>query len=282
MNKFSNILNAVYCEPWIIRPAMHDVICQIVDDHISGLAHNADGRASVFDALTKDEDEKIYEIVDNVGIINIHGVIEKGVGALQKTSGMTDVDDISDALDDLEQDNVDGILLNIDSPGGTVSGVPELATKIKAMSAKMPIVSFTDSLMASAGYWLGSQAWAIIASPSSVVGSIGVYNAILDQSKAYENAGVKQTVIKAGKFKGIGIPGTTLTDEQIKYMQERVDYLYDQFKLSVVSGRKRRIDDDVMQGQDFFGSQAVENGLIDSTGDIDDAIRLIKNKRKEK
>ena len=277
--RLSHILHAVYCEPWLIRPEMHAKIREIVEDHLTGAAHAPDGRATVFGVEADEEQRPILRMVDRVAVISVEGVLGKRIGMLERISGGVDVDDVSAALRtamSASMIEVSGIVLDINSPGGTVTGIPELASEIKAMrdQHKKRIVGFTDTMAASAAYWMASQASCVIASPSACVGSIGVYMYILDQSRRYEEAGVKPEVIKAGTYKGAGLPGVSLTDAQRQMFQDKVDYLHQQFKAAVRAGRGVSIDDTVMEGQDFFGAQAVQYRLVDMIGNMSDAIQL--------
>jgi ClpP class serine protease len=103
--------------------------------------------------------------------------------------------------------------LDIDSPGGTVAGTPELAAAVSALDQKKPVYAFSSGLMASAAYWIASQARAIYATPSAQVGSIGVVQAVVDRSAAINAAGIKVEVFSVGKYKAMGAPGTPLTDD---------------------------------------------------------------------
>jgi len=142
---------------------------------------------------------------------------------------LTDVEEVMDELDEADNDaNVAGIVLDIDSPGGTFNGSWELAQAIAALSK--PIVAFTAGCMDSAAYLVGSACDYIIAAPSASVGSIGVYVAMVDESSAYEMAGLKTVVIKSGIYKGAGMPGTSLTEDQYNYIQNQVDTLHATFK----------------------------------------------------
>lgn len=114
--------------------------------------------------------------------------------------------------------------------------------------------------MCSAAYWIASQADAIFATPSARVGSIGVLMPMLDESKAFEQAGLKVELFAAGKFKSIGVAGTSITDEQRAWLQAQVDETYADFKAAVLA-RGRRITPDVMEGQCFSGRKASYNSL---------------------
>jgi len=204
-------------------------------------------------------------VMDGVGVIPISGVIGKGLSPLEKMVGAVDVDDIADAIDVFEEDpNVNRIAFHVSSPGGTVTGVEELAKKIRGIS--VPTMAFTDTEMASAAYWLGSQADHVIASPSSTVGSVGVYLVVPDFSEAYKQAGVDMKVIKAGKFKAAGLEGTSLSEEQVQNLQEGVDEIHADFRNAVRSVRSRVKDED-MEGQVFSGRQAAARGMVTGLAD---------------
>lgn len=204
-------------------------------------------------------------VVDGIGVIPVVGVIGKGLSPLEKMMGAVDVNDLSAQVDAFAASpEVESIAFHVSSPGGTVTGVEELANKIAALNK--PTMAYTDSEMCSAAYWLGSQADALIAAPSSTVGSIGVYMAIPDFSKAAEAAGIKMVVVKSGKFKGAGIEGTSLSEEQVANLQESVDTIHADFKAAVLSKRKM-VKAEAMEGQTFSGKQAAQQGLVTGLAD---------------
>jgi protease-4 len=251
---------------------MHATIAQILRAHITGEAHRAGGIAELFGV--DEEDEPITRMVDDVAVIAVDGVIGKRVSALERSSGTVDVDDVAGALREAyDNPAVRGIVLDINSPGGTVTGVPELGALVA--SAPKRVVSYTDTMAASAAYWIASQADAFVAAPSATVGSVGVYLALLDESRAYEMNGYRKEVIKSGRIKGIGVPGTALTDEQRAHLQAATDDLHAQFRAAVRAGRGNVRDED-MEGQDFYGAVAVGAGLINETGDMAEAVHLAR------
>jgi len=211
-------------------------------------------------------------VVDGIGIIPVVGVIGKGLSPLEKMMGAADVNDISEALDAFATNpEVEKVALQISSPGGTVTGVEELANKVRNYGK--PTMAYTDSEMASSAYWIGSAADRVVASPSSTVGSIGVYMAIPDYSEAAKMAGIKMVVIKSGKFKGAGIEGTSLSEEQIANFQETMDMVAADFKASVNMKRKM-VKAEAMEGQPFTGKQGASLGLVTGLADsFNDALR---------
>ena len=169
--KFIHILTEL-CQPCILMPAAHKQICDIVNAHITGAAHEPQGIAGSEENTVP----TTFERVGDIAVVPIQGVLDKRVSEMAKSSGAMGMDDIEKMLGEaLTDDSISGILLDVDSPGGSVTGVPELAAKIAAASNQKPIVAYTDSLMASAAYWLSAGANAIFAAESATVGSIGVY-----------------------------------------------------------------------------------------------------------
>ena len=211
-------------------------------------------------------------VVDGVGIIPVVGVIGKGLSPLEKMMGAVDINDLSDQVDAMAADPaVEKIAFQVSSPGGTVTGVEELANKIRNLGK--PTMAYTDSEMASAAYWISSASDKVTASPSSSVGSVGVYMAIPDYSEAAKMAGIKMVVIKSGKFKGAGIEGTSLDEGQLGNLQEGVDTIHAEFK-EAVNMKRKMVKAEAMEGQVFSGKQAAAQGLVTGLADsFNDALR---------
>lgn len=272
--KFTNVIYALYCEPWYIDPVMHERLCIMLDQHVTGAAHleggiaqvwgNEIGPAPIGTSVLPDAEEEM-----KLGIIEMHGVIGMRVGGLARCSGALDILDVDAAFKQLENDDsVQGILLSIDSPGGTVGGVPEMAERVAA--CEKPVVAFTDHTMCSAAYYIAAGADIIVATQSSCIGSIGTYMALLDRSKEFEKLGRKVELFKSGKFKAAGLEGVPLTAEQKKNFQSQVDQHFAIFKEFV--SEYRNVGKTVFQGQAFWADVALGEGLIDLLGDKDDAL----------
>lgn len=199
-------------------------------------------------------------VESGVGIIPIRGPIGMGLTEFEKDLGCTDVNDLAQWFDQMQADpKVKRLLLDVDSPGGTILGIPEFAQMVAA--SKKPVAAFTATEMCSAAYWIASQADEVFATPSSYVGSIGVYIAFEDYSVMYSNYGVKVEVIKSGDLKGAGIAGTSLTDGQRAQLQDRVVELHNEFK-GVVTSTRTTVQDDSMRGQSFTGNEGAARGLV--------------------
>ena len=171
----------------------------------------------------------------NIAVIKASGTLMKSSSSFGGTSTIQLRRDIRAATND---PTVSGILLAIDSPGGTVSGTADLASDVKAARRKKPIWAHIDDLGASAAYWIASQAGAVYAnSATALVGSIGTMMTVVDASKAAANEGVDVMVFATGPLKGAGIPGTAVNDEQRAYFQGIVNGLQTHFDSAVQKGR---------------------------------------------
>ena len=199
-------------------------------------------------------------IENGIGILPITGILGQGLMPIEKMLGATDTLDLSTKLHEFASDpKVRALLLDVDSPGGTVTGIPEVAEQIAAFPK--PTYAFTASEACSAAYWLGSQAGEFLCAKSATVGSVGVYLAVLDSSVAFAQAGLFVDLIKAGTYKAAGFPGTSLTDDQRALLQERVDQIHSEFKASV-KAQRRYVKDSALEGQAFYGSEAAQRNLV--------------------
>lgn len=160
------------------------------------------------------------------------------------------------------------VILDIDSPGGTISGVPELADIIFRGAQLKPVVAIANSTADSAAYWLGSQVGSgrFVAPPRAYVGNIGVWTMHVDESAALEAEGLKVTLIATPEFKVEGNPWEPLGDEAKEFMFSQVTDTYEMFVKHVARGRgvpASRVKSDFGKGRELHAEEAAEIGLID-------------------
>jgi HK97 family phage major capsid protein len=170
---------------------------------------------------------------------------------------------------------VKAIVYDVDSPGGFVSGVPEAAERLLALRGEKPIIAVVNHLMASAAYWLGSTADKVVASPSSLTGSIGVFSAHIEFAKMLEDAGIKVTIIRAGRYKAEGSPFEPLTDTARGHMQETVDSYYGRFISGVAANRRttaKAVARGYGEGRVLTADEAVAADLADNVGTLDEVL----------
>lgn len=162
-------------------------------------------------------------------------------------------------------------IMLIDSPGGVITGVPESAEAILAARGAKPLIAVSAGMMASAAYWLGSAADVVISSPSAYTGSIGVWTMHADLSKMLETAGVKVSLISAGKYKVEGNWFEPLSDDARAAVQADVDDAYDAFVKAVAKHRgvaAAAVRTGYGEGRVLNATRAKEAGLVDKIGTL--------------
>lgn len=262
------ITDAVLNMPWaILPPKLLDILTVLQSKQYGDLKIDKDIEAQVESTIS---DDKRYEVKDGIAIIPIYGTLSKRFNMIMALSGGTSYQllekDIRAALSDNE---VKGLFLDIDSPGGAVDGVVDIADIIyDAKNGAKPIMAFANGLMASAAYWIGSAADYVIAANSTTqTGSIGVITAPhFDLSKRYEKEEIKVTMFYSGKYKATPNRYTKLSKDDKEYMQSRLDFLYSLFVDAVARHRNVTSDivnSDMAEGKIFIGEQGLEVGLID-------------------
>jgi signal peptide peptidase SppA len=213
-----------------------------------------------------------------VAVIPIHGVIEHRASFMLELFGGTSIEDIRGQLRSAVADQqVGSIVLDVDSPGGGVGGVTELAAEIRAARAVKRVVAVANTTAASAGYWLASQADHVLVTPSGQLGAVGVFAVHFDVSRMLDAEGVTPTIISAGERKTDGIEFAPLSDDARADMQKRVDTFYAQFVGDVAKGRRvppATVLSDYGQGAVFLATDAVKAGLADGIGTLEQALSL--------
>jgi signal peptide peptidase SppA len=284
--RLGNIINSVYAKPWAIRSDVLGSIDALIRSKLaSSPAEIARELKEARKAAKKVEEEepengdysRDYKDKENGSYlvswdgdeahIAINGVLAPRLSWIEKACmDCTDTLDISEALDYVIHEGAKSIILDIDSPGGAVTGIPELADKIVAIEEVSPVIARTNGMMCSAAYWLACAAGRIQATRTADVGSIGVYSVFYDESVAAHNAGLKVEVFKAGRLKGEGIPGTPLSPEMKEIIKEGVLDVYADFTSFVTARRaehEQTISAETMQGLSYSGVKAQALGLID-------------------
>jgi signal peptide peptidase SppA len=218
-----------------------------------------------------------FSVDQGVAIIPVQGILMSRPGIIERILGATPTEDIESDLRSAAADQqVKAILLDVNSPGGGVAGTQELARLIAAVNAQKPVVALASGAMLSAAYWIGSAADSLYASgDTSMIGSIGVVATHVDISERDRQMGLKRTPIVAGRYKAIASEYAPLTKEGAASLQAQVDYLYSIFINDVASARgasPKAVAEQMADGRIFFGSQAVQAGLIDGLASIDQLV----------
>lgn len=273
--RYTQVTKAVYERPWAIQPAMLAVIEEVVRLRLSGSPLAEDDIDTRVSAATNGPRRGGLR-AQGVAVIPIYGVISQRMNLMTAMSGGTSVEQLTAQFREaLADPDVGAIVFDVDSPGGSVEGITELASEIRAARGQKPMAAVANTTMASAAYWLSSQADEIVATPSAVVGSIGVIGMHLDVSKQDEMVGQRYTLITAGEGKADGNEHEPLSDGARSAMQAMADDYYALFVNDVAKARAKRtsvITDD-WKAQIFTAKRAQAAGLADRVETLDATVR---------
>lgn len=211
----------------------------------------------------------------HIGVVDVDGVIDSRGDA----SASRIIRGVRSALDN---DQVSSVVLRINSPGGSPSESQRVFEELRHLRTQtdIPIVSWIGDVGASGAYYIAAGTERIYASPSSLVGSIGVISASFGFQDAMEQLGVERRVFTAGDNKSLLDPFSALDGEQAAFWQQVLDDTYQQFTSDILSAREDRLmgeAGDLFSGLVWTGNQAQANGLIDEVATLDRVLRNLAN-----
>lgn len=216
-------------------------------------------------------------LTDYVAVVRVEGVIQQQfeTGLFETPNGYQH-NTTMDYIDNLMQDgNNVGILLYVDSPGGSVYESDELYQKLMRYkeATGRPVWGYMAHYAASGGYFVSAAADRIYANPNTVTGSIGVIMSGLDMTGLYEKLGIRYISITSGENKD----SSRMTEEQLEIYQSQVDECYERFVEVVARGRDMEPDEvkKLADGRTYTAKQALANGLVDDIGLYEDVQDLI-------
>jgi len=271
--------------PWALMPERLSAVTAVIA-RWSGDARASDEVMHSVAADRNARDARRQSSVSNSGggiaVLPLYGIVTQRGNMVDDVSGpgTSSTQQFSNILRAaLQDETVSQILIDIDSPGGSVYGVAELADEIVSARAQKPVVAIANSLAASAAYWIGCSASEFYVTPGGEVGSIGVWQAHQDYSKARDEAGVKTTLIAAGKFKVEGNPYAPLDEEAQGFMQSRVDDYYAAFTKAVAKGRGvpiSQVRDGMGQGRVLGADAALASSMVDGIATFEDVVKKMR------
>ncbi len=255
--------------PWAMHPAAIRTMTLILAERNSGYRPSDEEIAERIAQHELLEREDAEPTTPGVALIPLSGVIAPKAAMVNDVSGPqgTGMDAFVAAVREAVADeNVSAVVLDIDSPGGSVEMVPETAAELLSLRKQKPIVAVANTWAASAAYWLAASASEIVVTPSGEVGSIGVWTAHEDWSSFFEQKGIETTLISAGKYKVEGNPFEPLDEEAAAEKQRKVDVYYDMFLAAIAKGRKTtvaRVEANFGEGRMVMPPDALEAGMVD-------------------
>jgi len=213
---------------------------------------------------------------DKIAVLPVEGEITSADDSLGGTQPMVTPEGLADALQQAGEDtSVAAVVLEVNSPGGGVTASDEMHQSIldfRENSGKPVVVSMGD-MAASGGYYISTAADRIVANETTLTGSLGVIFQLNNFAEAADKYGIKQVVIKSGKYKDIGNAFREMKPEEREIFQSLVDESYSEFVDVISEGRDIPEDRvrEIADGRIYSGSQAKDLGLVDSFGGLDEA-----------
>lgn len=281
----THVIQFVASTHWMLEPGFHARMMSVLGRRLSGEKLSA----PEIDAAIGGRSKRSVDMTVSRGVatIPIHGVIApraSAVGAVSSSAG-TSVEHIrADFQEALRRDDVAAIVFDVDSPGGSVGGIDDLATEIREARGKKPMVAQTDGLMASAAYYLASQADQVMATRSATVGSIGVISSFMDSHRFLQDQGFDPVVVKSVPGKGGVQSNGTLSDQDRADIQADVDAHHALFVEAVAAGRG--IDPEaaskMADGRVRIGVKAEAEGFVDRVGTLAGARRLARTMARDR
>lgn len=215
------------------------------------------------------------QVINGQAVIPLTGMLLKYNDEICAWLGGTSMLVVQQAIRNCMADSaISGVVLWIDSPGGMVAGTSDLGEEIA--SATKPVRAVVSDRCCSGAYWIASQCSAIYANSSALIGSIGVYEVLVDTSKMFNDAGVVFHRVRAGDRKGIGATGVPITPEDLASEQKVIDDIYAMFVRQVADGRGMALADaeKLATGEVWISAKALDAGLIDGIKDIDEVLNM--------
>jgi len=279
---------------WAIQPDKLKAIEAFLLDKIAGADYTPEEiRARI--GLTAGEAEEIraaaraqtLQQAGSIAVIPLQGIIAQRLSAMDEISGPggTSTESFAKAFKAaLADETVTSIIIDVNSPGGTVYGVPELADLIYKSRGQKPILASVNSIAFSAAYWIATAADQVYVTPSGEVGSIGVFAEHIDISEQQKMKGIKTTLIAAGKYKTEGNRYEPLTEEARAELQSVVDRYKQMFVNAIARQRGisvATVNKDFGDGRMFGADQAVKIGMADKVGTFDQVVKRLTGAKAE-
>jgi protease-4 len=259
---------------------------------ISGLCYEREMDPKFAKLLDVDKDDLNYvdpayvaSLADSASKSDDHIAVLYATGEISESSeaGINCFDLVPVILDLAEDDNVKGLVLRVNSPGGSVFGAEQIADALKEFkkTGKPFVVSMGD-YAASGGYWISADADQIYADPITITGSIGIFGVVPNMSKLLSNIGVSVQSVSTNNNGNVAVPLAPLTEKQMATLNASIIDGYDQFINRVAKGRnmpetKVRL---IAEGRVWDGAKAKELGLVDQLGSLGDAVKYVASKTK--
>jgi len=233
-------------------------------------------------AQASEDASHLLQVHDGIGLLQIKGVLTVRDEWYNRYMGLVSYNEIQEALYYAVSDPaIKEILVDMGSPGGDVSGLVEAVHAMDQAASVKPVTLFAENVIASAAMWLGMPAWKLYVGTLTAVGSIGVIAKHVEFSKMRQEAGITETIIRAGEFKQLANDSEPLTEQARSIIKGSAEYAYGVFVQSVADylGKSYQlVDSQMAQGREFTGQQAVDIGLVDGVSTFDEVFATMQTR----
>lgn len=284
MDRYAHLMKFMEGQLWAIVPEKLAAIRDVIRLRAEGVRFS-DSEIKERLGLAYDEEPPRPQPARHggVAILPLYGFLCPKANMVTEFSGGTSLQAFARAFRQAMSDgSVGSIVLDVDSPGGSVYGVEEMAAEIMAARGVKRVVAAVNPSAGSAAYWIASAAEEIIITPSGDCGSVGVYALHEDHGGAMEKAGVKVEFIQAGDFKTEGNPYAPLSEEGRAYIQGQINACYASFVKGVAKGRGVSVAEvakEFGQGRMVMAREAVARKMADRLGTLEETVARLAGKK---
>jgi signal peptide peptidase SppA len=270
------LIAAFQASPWALELSTLEALADLLVRADAGDRGTEEQLRAMVEAKSDNQPYVAEGAKQNVAVIPVYGVISHRAHMVDDICGPrgTSTEKLEAAIRAAAADpSVRSIVLDVNSPGGSVFGLEEVANTILEARQAKPIASVANAQAASAAYRIASSAHEVFVTPSGMAGSIGVFMAHVDTTKADEAAGKSKTIIKAGKYKAEG--EGPLTEEAIAHLQTVVDGYYTAFVKGVAKARNVPVEtvrNGYGQGRSLTAQAALDAGMVDGIATLSEVI----------
>lgn len=284
-----HLLQAFYATPWALDPVMYAAMESVIERWATGVRLTQPEIAAAVgnapQAAAQRREAAARAGGGTVAVVPVYGVLtHRAHQADNVSTPLTSTERLASQIRTAVADpQVSAVILDVDSPGGSVHGVQELGDVIYGLRGQKPIVAVANATAASGAYWVASQADEIVITPSGGVGSVGVITKRVNAAEAYKAKGMEVEYITAGKYKAEGADTGPMTDEERAHVQGMANAYYGAFTKAIARGRGQPID--AVRGEAFgegrmrLARDAVAAGMADRVDTLEATISRYAGRR---
>lgn len=273
--RYERILAEITSAPWMIERTAGERMFDLISRRVSGHTATAADLATAAGVRAARDQRKAKDKPRGVAVLPLYGPMVKRADLFSEVSGLASTDQIAAWVDAAAADpNIKAIIIDVDSPGGSVHGTEELAQRITAATKAKKVIAVANATAASAAYYVASQASELVVTPSGWVGSVGVLWTYLDDSEQEKKAGVTRVVVATSETKAQN-GGGPLTPAGRAEMEQVVAGYYEQFVRAVARGRnvsQTTVRDNFGGGGMVLADKAVKLGMANRVGTLEDVL----------